>query len=562
MEFTSNASLPNKKYRLEFGRKIVDFESAVKQLGSERSAAKHTGIPRSTYQHLHDREKRFDMSEVTLQFFRTSDGVHFLHRLTLSIEFVISHICGSGIGAIQKVYELSQLDKIIATSDGSLCDRLQRLEDSIVEFGEIQFDHLSKKMPKKPIACALDETFPSDICLVGMEPVSNFILTEKFAQKRDSETWEQAMQGVLSTLPVNVVQVVSDEARALIKYCRDHLGAHHSSDLFHVQQEFSKATNAPMRSRLKSAQSGYDEATQVLQSIWEEKREVEALKVKPVGRPVNYEQRLDDYAQIHREHLDHLAATAHQKQSIQEANKGIGDDYHPFDIDNGSPKTPDHLKTELDERFDKIQTHAIDAELSENSHKKLNKARKVTSSMVATLSFFWSWVEVEMRNLKLTQAGKRLFKELLLLIAYLELAIPKSRNAQEKSKRNKLYETKMKMLESNKSWQAITAEQHNTLMGSARQCASVFQRSSSCVEGRNGQLALMHHSRRAINERRLSSLTVVHNYFIRRSDGSTAAERFFEQKHEDLFSWLLDRVDCPPLPAKKGARRDRFEIAA
>ena len=283
---------------------------------------------------------------------------------------------------------------------------------------------------------------------------------------------------------------------------------------------------------------------------------------KPVGRPVNYEQRLDDYAQIHREHLDHLAATAHQKQSIQEANKGIGDDYHPFDIDNGSPKTPDHLKTELDERFDKIQTHAIDAELSENSHKKLNKARKVTSSMVATLSFFWSWVEVEMRNLKLTQAGKRLFKELLLLIAYLELAIPKSRNAQEKSKRNKLYETKMKMLERNKSWQAITAEQHNTLMGSARQCASVFQRSSSCVEGRNGQLALMHHSRRAINERRLSSLTVVHNYFIRRSDGSTAAERFFEQKHEDLFSWLLDRVDCPPLPAKKGVRRDRFEIAA
>lgn len=145
MEVTSNASLPNKKYRLESGRKIVDFESAVKQLGSERRAAKHTGIPRSTYHHLHDREKRFDMSEVTLQFFRTSDGVHFLHRLTLSIEFVISHICGSGIGAIQKVYELSQLDKIIATSDGSLCDRLQRLEDNIVEFGEIQFDHLSKQ---------------------------------------------------------------------------------------------------------------------------------------------------------------------------------------------------------------------------------------------------------------------------------------------------------------------------------------------------------------------------------------------------------------------------------
>jgi len=562
MDVTSNASLPNKKYRLESGRKIVEFESAVKLFGSQRRAAKHTGIPRSTYHHLHDREKRFDMSEVTLQFFRTPDGIHFLHRLTLSIEFVISHICGSGIGAIQKLYELCQLDKIIAASDGSLCDRLQRLEGSIMEFGEIQFEQLSKKMPKKPIACALDETFPSDICLVGMEPVSNFILTEQFAQKRDSETWEQAMQGVLSALPVNVVQVVSDEARALIKYCRDHLGAHHSPDLFHVQQEISKATSAPMRSRLKSAQSGYDAATQALQLIWDEKREIEALEVKPVGRPVNYEQRLDDYAQVHQEHLNHLAVTAHQKQSIQEANKGIGDDYHPFDLENGLPKTPDNLKAELDARFDTIQINAIDAELSENSHKKLKKARKVTSSMVATLSFFWSWVEVEMKNLKLSEAGKSLFKELLLLIAYLGLLMPKSRNAEEKSKRQKLYETKMKMLESNKSWQAITAEQQNTLMGSARHCASVFQRSSSCVEGRNGQLSLMHHSRREISQRRLSSLTVVHNYFIRRPDNTTAAERFFEQKHDDLFLWLLDRVDCPPLPAKKRVDRSRVKIVA
>jgi len=562
MDVTSNASLPNKKYRLESGRKIVDFESAVKLYGSQRRAAEHTGIPRSTYHHLHDREKKFDMSEVTLQFFRTPDGIHFLHRLTLSIEFVISHICGSGVGAIQKLYELSQLDKIIAASDGSLCDRLQRLESSVMEFGEIQFEQLSKNMPKKPIACALDETFPSDICLVGMEPVSNFILTEQFAQKRDSETWEQAMQGVLSALPVNVFQVVSDEARALIKYCRDHLGAHHSPDLFHVQQEISKATSAPMRSRLKSAQSGYDTATQALQLIWDEKREIEALEVKPVGRPVNYEQRLDDYAQVHQEHLNHLAVTAHQKQSIQEANKGIGDDYHPFDLENGLPKTPDNLKAELDARFDTIQINAIDAELSENSHKKLKKARKVTSSMVATLSFFWSWVEVEMKNLKLTEAGKSLFKELLLLIAYLGLLMPKSRNAEEKSKRQKLYDTKMKTLESNKSWQAITAEQQHTLLGSARHCASVFQRSSSCVEGRNGQLSLMHHSRREISQRRLSSLTVVHNYFIRRPDNTTAAERFFEQKHDDLFLWLLDRVDCPPLPAKKGVDRSRVKLAA
>ena len=74
----------------------------------------------------------------------------------------------------------------------------------------------------------LDETFPSDICLVGIEPVSNFTIAEKFANKRDIETWQEAMQSTLDDLPVNVVQVVSDEARALLKYSRDHLGAHQS----------------------------------------------------------------------------------------------------------------------------------------------------------------------------------------------------------------------------------------------------------------------------------------------------------------------------------------------
>ena len=65
---------------------------------------------------------------------------------------------------------------------------------------------------------------------MAMEPVSNFIFTEQFAQKRDSDTWQRAMEEILKALPVDVIQVVSDEARALLKYCRDYLEAHHSPD--------------------------------------------------------------------------------------------------------------------------------------------------------------------------------------------------------------------------------------------------------------------------------------------------------------------------------------------
>jgi hypothetical protein len=54
-------------------------------------------------------------------------------------------------------------------------------------------------------------------------------------------------------------------------------------------------------------------------------------------------------------------------------------------------------------------------------------------------------------------------------------------------------------------------------------CVQTFQRSSSCVEGRNGQLALRHHSFHRLSPRKLQALTTIHNFFLTRPDGSTAA---------------------------------------
>ena len=95
----------------------------------------------------------------------------------------------------------------------------------------------------------------------------------------------------------------------------------------------------------------------------------------------------------------------------------------------------------------------------------------------------------------------------------------------------------------------LPEEQRRLLEQAAEPCAVLFQRSSSCVEGRNGQLALWHHSLHRLSERRLRVLTVLHNFFLRRRDGTTAAERFFEAAPGDLFPWLLDRL---PFPARPG----------
>src|SRR5205823_14968832 len=88
----------------------------------------------------------------------------------------------------------------------------------------------------------------------------------------------------------------------------------------------------------------------------------------------------------------------------------------------------------------------------------------------------------------------------------------------------------------------------------AQDCAGWFVRSSSCVEGRNGQLALRHHGLHRLSTRKLGVLTILHNYWVQRADGTTAAERFFGAPPRDLFAWLLERV---PRPARPACRRQK-----
>ena len=95
----------------------------------------------------------------------------------------------------------------------------------------------------------------------------------------------------------------------------------------------------------------------------------------------------------------------------------------------------------------------------------------------------------------------------------------------------------------------LSEEQQSQLNQQAKELAEVFQRSSSNVEGRNGYLSLRNHQLRGLDRpRKRACLTAIHNFFLTRSDGTTAAERFFGQKPRSLFAAILDSVAIPPAP--------------
>ena len=95
----------------------------------------------------------------------------------------------------------------------------------------------------------------------------------------------------------------------------------------------------------------------------------------------------------------------------------------------------------------------------------------------------------------------------------------------------------------------LSEAQQNQLNQQAKELAEVFQRSSSNVEGRNGYLSLRNHQLRGLEHpRKRECLTAVHNFCLTRTDGTTAAERFFGQKPRSMFAAILASVDIPPAP--------------
>ena len=92
-------------------------------------------------------------------------------------------------------------------------------------------------------------------------------------------------------------------------------------------------------------------------------------------------------------------------------------------------------------------------------------------------------------------------------------------------------------------------ETQDQLHNEAKRLATVFQRSSSNVEGRNGYLSLRSHQLRGLDRpRKRACFTTMHNFFLTRPDGTTAAERFFGQKPRSMFAAILDAVELAPAP--------------
>ena len=142
-----------------------------------------------------------------------------------------------------------------------------RLKTRLSAYRHTETVRLAKDMPRKDITVTQDETFTGGLCLVAMDPDSNFIILEQLAQARDQTTWNALMAPALAQLNCHVMQSTSDEAPGILAYVAHHLEAHHSPDLFHVQHELVKAVSAPLSMKERAAHKAATEAQKQLEQV-------------------------------------------------------------------------------------------------------------------------------------------------------------------------------------------------------------------------------------------------------------------------------------------------------
>jgi DNA-binding transcriptional MerR regulator len=388
--------------------------------------------------------------------------------------------------------------------------------------------------------------------LVGIEPVSNFILLEQYAERRDADTWDHCLDERLTGLPVSVLQVTSDEAKALIRHAEFCLGAHHSPDLFHVQHETVKATGFALAGQVERAEKQLQQTRLHL----EQTRQVLAAcsdSCPQSDHRDELEQQRNQAETALAAAEQNLEACRDRRQRATEARRGLSEAYHPIHVQSGLPQDAETAGQRLDDCFDELDQVAQEAGLSPGARDRLAKARRVKPRMQATIDFFWTTVLAWFAKWRLSPPVANLMREILIPVCYLRLAAGKASTADERKRLQELAESvEARARSPDCVWNSLNASDQVQLHERAHLCATLFQRSSSCVEGRNGHLALKHHALHQLSGRKLNVLTVLHNYFVRRADDSTAAERFYRQPPRDLFGWLLDHISFPARPRRRG----------
>jgi hypothetical protein len=384
-----------------------------------------------------------------------------------------------------------------------------------------------------------DETFfDSQMLLVLIELTSGYLLLEESADDRSYETWLERAKLRLEALDIEVVHAVTDRAQALVKLATAGFGCESGADVFHAVYEVSKALGTAHHRSVEKAKS------EALAS----QTKLEKLPEKNAGK-AELEQAQRAVVQD-----SHRLSVREQGQKIyQQLQRGLSEIVHPFEVENDAKQSSAQAAKRLEEQVRKLEDNASLNHV-EDRNGGLDKFRRQISAQTCGIDAWWVWVLESLSDKVVGTEQKEWLMYSLLPVYYWHRQMEKSQKAHHRKKYKQAWQRALAAYLAHSMTSTLSSEERAQWETWADWMSSQFHRSSSAVEGRNGCLSQMYHNGRGLTKMRLKAQTVIHNYGIRRSDGTTAAQRFFGTEFPDLFEWLMEQMGPLPL-ARKGRTR-------
>ena len=517
---------------------------------AERQAAQELKVPRTTLQAWRVWHDTLDICHHVAECLQSGPGLAFLHRLVIAFPLVCVEIGACGMRLVCLFLHLTGLDRFGAASYGAQQQVHLQGEQAIVAYGHTEPPRLAQDRPPKDLTVPQDETCTGGLGLITMDPESHLIILEQLAQARDQTTWHDLMAPALAQLNCRVIQSTSDEAPGLLAYVEHYLEAHHSPDFFHGQHELVKAVSGPMATKERAAHKAVTEATEQLDRLQSappsagnepEKRHPS----RPAQDPASLEQAEHALDAARREHNRLAAQRAQGKASL----RGIGHDDHLVDLERGVRRNGQLIASDIPAHIEQSRTIAQHEGLSQHCVERIEKAERVVPTRQATIEFVSGYGKQQVAPLALTPPIS--FAMHAKLIPSYDLdRVAGTRPLSDGAPLRELAERlRASLVEPGGVLSEWCPEAHHHLHAEAKRLAAVCQRSSSHGEGRNGYLSLRSHQRRGLDlPRKRRCFTVIHNFFLTRPDGTTAAERFFGQKPRSMFAAILESVELAPAP--------------
>ena len=328
------------------------------------------------------------------------------------------------------------------------------------------------------------------------------------------------------------------------------LGRIIAPDLFHVQPELSKAVSAPMAVKQRAAHKAVAKAAEPLNRGQALLTNINSEPPKRgPGRPPKATMRLEQAAQAVEAARQEHQRLARQREQVTQSLRAIGHASHFVDLERGVRRNGKLIAGDIERHIDTMRTIAQQEGLSQACIDRVEKAERVVPKMQATIEFVSGYVRQQVQQLALAPP-QSCAMQAPRIPSYSLDRVAAMRTVREGASRRALAERlRTPLCVPGGVLSTLRQVEQERLQQEAKTLAEVFQRSSANVEGRNGYLSLRNHQLRGLDHpRKRACLTAMHNFFLRRADGTTAAERFFGKKPRSMFAAILASVEMPPAP--------------